>query len=193
MNEFTLAGKGLKYLFLSQILALAAAVLLVIPVVGKIAFVVLGIVSMILRCLGPYVARDTHPHFKNAFYMTIAALVVGLISINPNGFPVFAFLAVLLNIVKAVISLAIVYFVCTASETLLDAKGNGELAHLAVIIWELCAGCTLVSVVCTLVGWIPLLNILAAVASVVAFIVQLVASVLLIIFYYKASNFLLSE
>lgn len=191
MNEnFTLAGKGLKYLFLAQILALVAIVAMIVPILGWIVGVVLVIVVAVLQLVGPYTARSTHPNFQNAFYAAIAALVVSLIS----GFvPDEGFLAGLVSIVEEVVSFAVVYFVCTASEPLLDAKGDGELAQRAVTIWKLYAGCALVSIVCALVSWIPLLNILAAIASVVATIVQLVGYVLLIIFYYKASKFLLGE
>lgn len=194
MNEnFTLAGKGLKYLFLAQILTLVAAVVAIVPVLGGVVVTVLAIVVEILSIVGPYTARNAHPNFKTAFYLAVAYLVVGLISIKPNGFPVFIFLAGLMSIVKTVISFAFVYSVCTASEPLLEAKGDGELARRSVTIWKLFAGCILVTLVCALVSWIPLLNILAVVAKVVAAIVQLVAYVLLIIFYYKASKSLLGE
>lgn len=191
MNEnFTLAGKGLKYLFLAQILSLVAIVLAIIPIVGWIASVVLIFVGAVLEFVGPYTARNAHPNFQNAFYAAIAGLAVSVLS---AFLPSEGFLGGLVNIVTTLISFAIVYFVCTASEPLLDAKGDGELAQRAVTIWKLYAGCTLVSIVCTLVSWIPLLNILAAIANVVASVVQLVAYVLLIIFYYKASKSLLGE
>lgn len=192
MNEnFTLAGKGLKYLFLAQILALVAIVAMIVPVLGWIVGVVLALASLVLSIYGPYVARDVHDNFRIALWAAIAALVVSIVSsLVPEE---AEFISGLLNIAKTVLGFAMVYFVCTASEVLLDAKGDGELAQRVSTIWKLYAGCALVSIVCALVGWIPVLNILAAIASVVTTIVQLVAYVLLLIFYYKASKSLLGE
>lgn len=185
MNErFALAGKGLRFLFLAQILALVTIVVAFIPVLGWIAGLVLSVVIFVLELYGPYVARSSHPNFQNAFYASIAAVIVGIIS----AFFQEGFMAGLMDIVSSLVGFCITYFVCTAAGELLAEKGDTEQAARAGLIWKLYAICTVVSILCTLTGWIPVLNILMGVAAIISGIVSLVAYILLIIFYYKASN-----
>lgn len=185
MNEkFAQAGKGLWFLFLAQILALVAIVVAFIPILGAIAVLVLSIVIFVFELYGPYIARNSHPNFQNAFYASIAAVVVGIIS----SFFQEGFMAGLMDIVTSLVSFCITYFVCTAAGELLAEKGDTEQAARAGLIWKMYAVCILVSILCTLTSWIPVLNILMGVAGVIAAIVGMVAGVLLIIFYYKASN-----
>lgn len=185
MNErFALAGKGLRFLFLAEILMLAAIVVAFIPILGAIFVLVASIAAFVLQLYGPYVARTSHPNFQNAFYASIAAIVVGILSgIFDEGF-----LGGLIDILSTVVSFCITYFVCTAAGELLAEKGDTEQAARAGLIWKLYAICTVVSVLCTLTSWIPVLNVLMGVAAVITSIVGLVAGVLLIIFYYKASE-----
>lgn len=185
MNEkFALAGKGLWFLFLAQILALVAIVIAFIPILGGIVALVLSIVIFVFELYGPYVARNSHDNFKNAFYASIVAIVVGILAgIFDEGF-----LGGLTDILSSIVSFCITYFVCTAAGELLAEKGDAEQATRANLIWKMYAVCTVVSILCTLTSWIPVLNILMGVAAVISGIVGLVAGILLIIFYYKASE-----
>lgn len=185
MNEkFALAGKGLWFLFLADILMLAAIVVAFIPILGVILVLVASIAAFVLQLYGPYVARNSHPNFKNAFYASVVAIVVGILAgIFDEGL-----LGGLMDIVSTVVGFCITYFVCTAAGELLAEKGDTEQAARAGLIWKLYAISTVVSILNTLTSWIPVLNVLVGVAAVIASIVGLVAGILLIIFYYKASN-----
>lgn len=185
MNEkFALAGKGLWFLFLADILMLAAIVVAFIPILGVILVLVASIAAFVLQLYGPYVARNSHPNFKNAFYASVVAIVVGILAGIFNE----GFLGGLMDIVSTVVGFCITYFVCTAAGELLAEKGDTEQAARAGLIWKLYAISAVVSILNTLTGWIPVLNILMGVAAILSGIVSLVAYVLLIIFYYKASN-----
>lgn len=185
MNErFALAGKGLWLLFLAVILTLAAIVAMIVPIIGWVAAPFMAVAGLVLAIYGLYVARTAHPNFQNAFYIALISLVVGVVSaFVPNE----GVLAGLMDILSDVLGFLSAYFICTAAGELLAEKGDAEQVHRADLIWKLVGGCTVVSILCTLTGWVPILGDIVGVAGVVARIVSFVASILEIIFYYKAS------
>lgn len=183
-ETFEKAGKGLWLLFIAEILYLAAFVIALVPILGWIVGMVLSVIAFLLQFYGPYVARHSHPNFMNAFYASVVSLAVGFLSaFFPEGF-----MKGLMDIVIALVGFCITYFICTAAGVLLAEKGDMEQAAQAGLIWKLHAACTVVSILCTLVGWVPVLDILLGVASALSSIVSVVGYVLLIIFYYKASK-----
>lgn len=185
MNErFALAGKGLWFLFLSVILALAAVVAMIIPIIGWVAAPFMVIAGLVLAIYGPYVARNAHANFQNAFYIALVSLVLGIVS---AFVPEEGVLAGLVSIISEVLGFLSAYFICTAAGELLAEKGDTEQAARADLIWKLVGVCNAVSILCTLTGWVPVLGTLVGIVGVVAGIVSVVALVLEIIFYYKAS------
>lgn len=184
-KRFALAGKCLWFLFLSVILTLAAAVAMIVPIIGWVAAPIMAVVGLVLAFYGPYAARAAHPNFQNAFYIALVSLALGIIS---NFIPDEGVLAGLVSIGSDVLNFLSVYFVCTAAGELLAEKGDGPQAVRADLIWKLVGGCNVVSILGTLIGWVPVLGALVSVAGVVAAIVSVVALVLEIIFYYKAAN-----
>lgn len=184
-ERFTLAGKGLWYLFLSVIFVLGGAVALIVPIIGWIACPFLMIAGFVLQFVGPYTARTAHANFQNAFYLSLVALVLGIVSaLVPDE----GFLAGLVSIISDALGFVFTYLICTAAGELLAEKGDAEQAARAELLWKLAAGCAVVSILCTLTGWVPVLGAVVGVAGVIASIVSFVASILEIIFYYKASN-----
>lgn len=185
MNErFSLAGKGLWLLFLSVILTLAAVVVAIVPIIGWVAAPIMVLVALVIQFYAPYSARTAHTNFQNAFYVALVALVLGVIS---AFVPEEGVLAGLVSILSEILSFLFTYFVCTAAGELLAEKGDVEQATRAELIWKLVAGCCVVSILCTLTGWVPVLGAIVGVAGVIASIVSFVASILEVIFYYKAA------
>lgn len=185
MNEkFEKAGKCLGLLFWAHILGLIATVVAFVPLLGKIAYIVLLLIACVFQFYGLYVARDSHPNFKNAFYASLVSLIVAFFS----SFFQEGFMAGLMQVVTALVSFCITYFICTAAGELLAEKGDTEQAVRAGLIWKLYAGCMAVTILVTILGHIPVLDVIAAVAVVITAVVELVAHILLIMFYYKASN-----
>lgn len=186
MNErFSLAGKGMWLLFLSVILTLAAVVVAIVPIIGWVAAPIMVLVALVMQFYAPYSAHTAHANFQNAFYVAIVALVLGIISVFV---PEEGVLAGLVSILSEILSFLFTYFVCTAAGELLAEKGDVEQAHRAELIWKLVAGCCVVSILCTLIGWVPVLGAIVGVAGVIASLVSFVASILEVIFYYKAAN-----
>lgn len=179
------AGKGLWFLFLSAILSLAAAIVGFIPLLGDLVGLVLMVAAFALNILGPYVARDSHPFFRYAFYASIAAAVLDVLG---EVVPDEGLLSGLVNLAASLAGLALVYFICTAAGDLLREKGDETLANRADLLWKLQAGCTVVVFASLLVAWIPVLNVLAALAALVVAIVAIVVGIMQVIFYYNAAG-----
>lgn len=59
-GDYALAGKGLKTLFLSEIVGLIATVLSGVALVGSLA----GLAGLILGLVGLHTASPTHPYLK---------------------------------------------------------------------------------------------------------------------------------
>lgn len=184
-ERFALAGKGLYYLFLSVILFVVGLVTVMVPLLGWIAGPILMLVGLVLQLMGPYVARDAHPNFQNAFFISLGILVVSVVSVF---LPDEGFLAWLADIITDVLSFLAVYFICTAAGELLAEKGDAEQAARAELLWKVTGLCAVISILCTLTSWIPVLGAIVGVAGVVSSLVGFVAYILEIIFYYKASQ-----
>lgn len=185
-ERFALAGKGLWFLFLSVILNLIGNIVGIVPLLGGAAEKVLEVAAFALSLYGPWSAREAHPNFLNAFYASIVGAALNVVDwFIPEE---STFLAVVVGIVAIVVSVLEVYFICSASRDLLREKGDQPLADRADLIWKLVAGCSAVVLASLLLVWIPGVNLLAGVASLVASIVLIVAMILEVLFYYKGAN-----
>lgn len=186
MNErFALAGKGLWCLFLAAILNLIGGVVELVPLLGGVVAGVLSVAAFLLDLYGPWCAREVHPRFLHAFYAAVAGTIINVLGwfVPEDGIP-----ALIVSVVGIAVQLLLVYCICSASADLLREKGDVALAQRADLIWKLVAGCAAVELVSLLLVWIPVINLLAALASLVAAIVLLVAYVLQVIFYYQAAT-----
>lgn len=184
-SDYELAGGGLKLMFWGEIVTIAAVPAAVLSaILGVICVLAGGIMCLV----GLSKAGAAHQNFRSAMVMTVAGMVLSVLG---NMFS-RGFLGGIVTIAASVVSFLVTYYVCTASGMLLESKGDLAQADRAALIWKLFGGCTAVSVLCILVGWIPLLNLLAAVPAVIAGVVSLVASVLYLIFLYRAYQSLLT-
>ena len=91
-----------------------------------------------------------------------------------------------LNIVTSILSLVVIYLVCTTTAGLLEVKGDLGTAARGRFAWKFYGGCTALVVVCSILSLIPLVNILAMVVIVPASIASVVGGILLLIFLYRA-------
>ena len=142
MSNDTIAGSGLEKMFYGQILS----ILVIIPLVGWIA----AIVGIVLFLVGLHEAAGADEGYRTAFYVEIGILVLSVLAV---------FIGVL-NIVTSILSLVVIYLVCTTTAGLLE--------------------------VCSILSLIPLVNILAMVVIVPASIASVVGGILLLIFLYRA-------
>lgn len=180
MTECKIAGKALRLVFLGAAIAALGSFRVVNVAVGGIA----AILGAALVLYGLYNAVPAHPYYRLAMMMEVACIVISVLQLIFKSGLVGGIFSIL-NTLAALLSTA---FVCSATRALLQEKGDGELAEQARLITLLYALCAAVSILCILVSWVPILNILASITGAITSIVMLVANIIKIIFYYKASR-----
>lgn len=175
MKDMTVS-KAMRWMFIAQLLTL----LVIIPLVGWI----LSIVGIVMEILALYGAGKLEQGYQKAFYLSIAALVWGVIL---GFFRDGGFVYTLFSAVGSLIGLGILYYVCSTTCGLLRRSGADAVAKTGDTVWKINLLCTVVGVVLTLIAAIPVIGILASIASVVVAIVQIVGGILYIIFLYKSA------
>lgn len=184
MDSRKTAGKGLFLLFLGQILVIVAAILSAVPVLGLI----LAIAALACSIYGLYVASAAHESYRTAFMAQVALLVLAIISIFiPEGL-----FSTIFSLASDVLSMAVVYLVCSATSALLIGL-DSALENRGALIWKLYLGCTLLNIILSLLVLVPIIKIFAAILMVLSFIVLLVASILYMVFLYKSQAVLQGE
>lgn len=169
MTDYSMAGKGLNRMFIGEILCILA----LIPLIGGI----LALVGFIIMLVGLYTAGKADEGYRTAFFLTIANLILGLI-------PFLGFVGTILSIITT-------YLVCTTTARLLTARGDTATAARGLFVWKLYAACLVVSLVCALLLFVPLINVAAILMEVVVGIASLVGGILYLMFLYRASDSLL--
>ena len=148
MSNDTIAGSGLEKMFYGQILS----ILVIIPLVGWIA----AIVGIVLFLVGLHEAAGADEGYRTAFYVEIGILVLSVLAV---------FIGVL-NIVTSILSLVVIYLVCTTTAGLLRSKATWARQPGDGLRGSSIGGCTALVVVCSILSLIPLVNILAMVVIV---------------------------
>ena len=130
----------------------------------------------LFKALRAIEAAGADEGYRTAFYVEIGILVLSVLAV---------FIGVL-NIVTSILSLVVIYLVCTTTAGLLEVKGDLGTAARGRFAWKFYGGCTALVVVCSILSLIPLVNILAMVVIVPASIASVVGGILLLIFLYRA-------
>lgn len=141
------ATHGLERVYQSQVIALVAAVLMIIPVINILAAIAL-IVSLVLYMIGINEAGKDDESYKTAFTLIIVQLVISVLNSLIGG--------VIFDLVNEALALAVLYFVCITTNKLLKNIGaDGRITDRGVVVWKINVICTIVEVVCTLLALIP--------------------------------------
>ena len=174
------AARGLKWLFIAQILTLISAPLMAIAI-GSLT----ALAATVLNLVGLYTATHDDAGYFPALYAEIASLVISVLSGSfvQRGSVAYS----LLSVVSVVLSLFIVYRVITTALNLLDGR-DGTLALRGSYVINIYVICTLVAIVCMVLILIPLVDLLAAVVSIVAAIAMVVGYVFYLLFLHGASK-----
>lgn len=188
MTEYELAGKGLHTMYLGEIVSLVSLVLaffgLAVPAMALVALV--GILAGGVMCLiGLGKASSAHKDYSTAFVLALVGMVLNFLKSFGGGDAI--------GLIGDIVSCVQTYYICKASGELLESKGEYELAQKAEQIWKIAVTCEGVAVVCRLIGWIPVLNIFAALAVLVAAVAAIVVYFMRIGFFNNASKALLDE
>ena len=178
------AARGLERVYQSQVLALIASVLMIIPILNIIASIAL-IVSLVLYMVGLNEAGRDDENYKTAFTLIIAQLVISVLNAIIGG--------VIFSLANEALTLAVLYFVCITTNRLLKNIGAEErIIDRGVVVWKINVICTIVEAVCTLLMLIPSgsLQLLATLISLLAAIAEIVGTILYIMYLRDATNVL---
>ena len=169
MTDYSLAGRGLNYMFIGEILC----ILVMFPLIGTIA-VLVGFVMMLV---GLHTAGKADDGYRTAFILTVAGLILSFIP--------------LLSLIVNILSIITTYLVCTTTARLLTARGDTATAARGLFVWKLYAACLVVSLVCALLLFVPIINVAALLLEIATAIASLVGGILYLMFLYRASDSLL--
>lgn len=181
MSRYRIASKGLRIMFVGELVALVSIpVMLILPFWGNLVVIVGGIIFMV----GLYKAGEAHSDYRTVFTWKLLGILLSLLKIFLKN----TLVALLLEIVGVALSCAACYFICTASAELLNEKEKYELAQRADKLYKIYIGCYIVSIVCTLLGLIPGLSEIVYVATIITALISLVVGILIVVFYNSASK-----
>lgn len=185
MNQYAVAGQGLKKMFIAAVGALVCSVVALIPLIGVIAGIG-SLVFLVISLVGLYEAGKQIEGCKKAFTLQIIVLICSVLLAIIGLVPFLGTLvAAILGIGVSVISFLAVYSICTSVAAVLSQVGDADAAKAGELAWKIQLACTIVSIVATLLGWIPVISSLVGLVST---IVGIVGSVFYIIFLSKSSN-----
>lgn len=180
LYDYAAAGRGLKLVVISVLVGIVAGLFAWIPFLG----ILLTVAGPAVAVYGYYIAAKGHPDYTLAMYLSIAGVVLGLLqAILGNVFLIGS----LLGIANIVCNALIVHIVCGATATLLDACGK-QVRPEGALVWKIYVACALISAVLSLLGYIPVINILAGLLLVPVAIAMVVAAVLYLVFLWNAGK-----
>lgn len=184
METYQNAGPGLRKMFIAEVGTIVCTVLMFIPIVNILAAIG-ALVFMIISLLGLNAAGQDIEGCKTAFTFTIVNLIVNVLSSFLKN---VAVIGTILSIAQGIISLLIIYYVCTSVSEVMNKTGHADVAQQGDTIWKINLVCYIVEIAITVLALIPVLDILAGIAGVVIGIVSLVAGILYMIFLNKSAQ-----
>lgn len=168
------AAQGMRLMFIGQILVIAGVLLFWVPLVGFL----MVLAAPVLEIIGIYKAGEDDENYRGVLVFVALGLAANLIS----GLVGDGFLDFLLGAVSEILSLLMVYGVCSTTSNLLHSIGREDLSQRGTSVIKIYAACTVISIVCQALGFIPIINIAAALVLAVSSIVQLVGYVMYLLF-----------
>ena len=187
-----LVGKGLKLLFISQLLSVISNVMAEGLLSGLVS-----LASTIVALVGLNTAAPAHPKFRTAFRLNIAAIVPFVVTMVLTALSKaelsFGLITVLLAVVILAVALGVwsVYLICTAAGEILTASGYATLAAKGVTVWKLCLVTYVAVIVFMLLAMVPFLLVIAGILVIGTVVAMLVGGILYMIFLYNAYHALL--
>lgn len=182
MLQFPNAASGLKKIFIGQMLAIAGTVLMLVPLINIVGlFAILA--SVIMNFIGIMDAAKDDPGYRKALSYTIIQFLLSLLQffLEENSIAYR-----LVDLADSVFGLMVLYHICHTTAKLLRLQHSNEIAAEGKRVWDINIKCIAAAVLCTLICFIPFVNIIAALALIVIAIVTIYAAVLYIIFIYHS-------
>lgn len=172
-----IAGKGLYFLFIGQILG----IMMVIPVLGVFAILAGAAVSI----YGLHTLSKADADYQNAFMLTIAnfaVLLFGTVIFNDTGI-----VAVICTFVSLLINAYIIYLICSTTGRLLRGIDD-SVETRGQIIWKVVFLCTVVDIACNILAYIPVINIAAMIVQVITALIQVFINILYLFFLWQGQK-----
>lgn len=182
MNQYPNAAAGLRLMFVGQMLVIVGVLLAWVPFVGAL----LIIASPVVEIIGVYKAGNDDENYRGALVFAVLVLAVNLIS----GLFGEGLLSSLLDVASEVLSLLVVFTVCNTTSNLLHSIGQEALSQRGGTVVKIYTACTAISIVCRVLGIIPIINIAAAVVNGIAGLVAVAGYIMYLLFLYSSSKVL---
>lgn len=176
------AATGLKFKFIAELVAIACAVIMVIPILGTIIGLYGMIACYIISVYGLYLVSQDIPAVRLAFIASIVETVFAVAKLFTGNIW-------FMQVITSVLSFLALFLVCKALSENLGEHGMLEIADKGEAVWKINLVCTVVSIVVSIMMYIPLINIIGALLGFVTAIASVVGSVLYFIFLYKSAKF----
>lgn len=176
------AASGLRLMFLGQILMIVGVLLAWVPLVGAL----LIIATPVAELVGVYKAGDDDENYRGALVFVALVLMVNFIS----GFKGEGFGGSILDMASEILSLLVVFSVCNTTSNLLHSIGQEELSQRGGTVIKIYTACTAISIVCRVLGIIPIINIAAALVNGISSLVMVVGYVMYLLFLNGSSRVL---
>ncbi len=181
MVKYPNAASGIKKMFLSRMVGIIGVVLAFIPFIGPFFTLVCAIAATIFNVWGILEASKDHNGYQTALVFTVADLIFTVVRTFISDGAVSSVLA----FAGDVMELAVLYYICkTTGELLRDLKNYG-LADKGDRVWNINKTCLIIMAL-----FIPILNILAAITSLIVAVVTIYAAVVYLIYLYQSGQYL---
>ncbi len=195
-ERFSIAGNGLKLMFIGQLAALCSFV----PLVGGLAALIGGVISIVGLVKTIHADRG----YQRALVMLVLSVAAGVLMVVmaavAAGGAMFGsgaaaaggiVAAGALTVAMSVFSFLQIYFVCAATSGLLREIGADAEASLGDLVWKLNALIYLIIIAVNL--FLLLFPVASALLSLVNTLAGVAAGVLYVVFLYKSHTVMLAS
>lgn len=187
MVRYPNAASGIKKVFLAKVIAIVGVVLAFIPLLGIFLGLGCSIAACILNIMGIMEASKDDEGYHSALVFTVASVIVSAIKVFVSSGSAFA---KVLSYADDIFQILVLFYVCTTTARLLGNAGNMALSAKGDRVWNINKTCLIIIVVCAVLAFIPLVNILAALTSIIVALVMLYASIVYLVFLYQSGEYL---
>lgn len=174
----TKISNGMKMLFIAQIGAICCGAIAVTPYIGTALGTIGALVFAVISMIGLWSIGQEVPACKTAFFLEIVSAVLSLLSLVP-------ILGKLCELADVIVSFIIVYLICSSLASVIRDVGAPDDAAFGDLVWKLELVCSIFSFIATILSWIPVINVIAAILLLPASLFIFVVGILYIIFLYK--------
>lgn len=182
LGQYKNAAQGLKYKFVAELVAIACSVIMIVPLLGTVLGMYGMIACNIVSILGLYLISRDIPGCKIAFIVTIISIVFDVARIISGNLW-------LMSVVSNGLSFLALFYVCKSLAEDLRDHGMLENADRAELVWKINLVCTAISIIISVMMFIPLINLLGIALGFINSLAEIVGGVLYFIFLYKSYKF----